>query len=106
MINEFEFEGQSRPPVWVRIEKVSLNYFRTIGMHLLRGREFTERDSMNAPMVVIINQAMARLYYAGVDPLGKRLQRDWFDGRKRWVTIVGVVSDMQVDAFRESVRPV
>jgi putative ABC transport system permease protein len=106
MINEFEFEGQNRPAVAVRIEKVSPNYFHTMGMQLLQGREFSERDNMNTPIVVIINQAMARRYYAGADPLGKRLQRDWVDGHKRWVTVVGVVSDMQVDAFKESVRPV
>ncbi len=54
-------------------ETVSPDYFRTVGMNLLKGRFFTERDNGSAPPVAIVNRTFARLYLPGKNPLGQRV---------------------------------
>jgi putative ABC transport system permease protein len=72
---------------------VSIDYFRAMGMRLLVGRGFTERDNENAPPVVVINETHARRHFAGEDPIGKRIVYDWRPRREG--TIVGVVADVK-----------
>ncbi len=73
---------------------VTPNLFRTLGVPLLRGRDFTEKDGVEAPWVVIINQALARRYWPKEDPLGQRIRIQPFpDERPR--EIVGVVGDIR-----------
>jgi putative ABC transport system permease protein len=74
---------------------ISGDYFRALAVPLLRGRFFNDRDTANAPPVVIINETMARHYWPGEDPIGKRIKG--FDARGRndeWVEVVGLVKDM------------
>jgi putative ABC transport system permease protein len=71
------------------------HYFRTMGIPLLKGRGFTERDNEKAPKVILINQTMARRYFGGEDPLGKRMIIGW--GVPEWRQIVGVVGDVKYD---------
>lgn len=73
---------------------VSANYLQTMGVRLISGRFFRESDGPDAPPVAIINQAMARQYWPGQDPIGHRfrLQRDAEDA---WFTIVGVVENVR-----------
>ncbi|HUE01045.1 MAG TPA: FtsX-like permease family protein [Bryobacteraceae bacterium] len=71
------------------------DYFQTLGAPLLRGRFFNERDTGEAPPVVIINETMAHRYWPGQDPIGKGIKG--FDARGRnddWVRVIGVVKDM------------
>ena len=70
----------------------SPSYFRTIGIPLIQGRVFTERDDAQAPPVAVINRSMARSYWEGDDPTGKRVS---FDGGQTWIEIVGVVGDVK-----------
>lgn len=65
--------------------------FRLLGIPLLNGRLFTREDTEVKP-VVVINRSLARHYFAGQDPLGKRISGD---KGKNWVTIVGVVGDVK-----------
>ena len=67
-------------------------YFETMRIALVSGREFNEHDSAASPRVAIINQAMARRYWASVDPVGKRFRIHVNDP---WVTIVGVARDAE-----------
>ncbi len=102
-----EIEGRSFPegelrPVADR-NVASPDYFRTIGIPLLRGRVFEETDDANAPAVAIITQSMARRYWDDEDPLGKRLSRN--RGRD-WLTIVGVVGDVRQFGLDEDVADV
>jgi predicted permease len=60
-------------------------YFAVLGIPLLEGRDFTERDREDAPPVAIVNQAFARRFFGGANPIGRKV-RSW----GRWHTIVGV----------------
>ena len=77
-------------PPRVDVHAATPGYFRTIGQPLLRGRTFTSGDGADDRQVVVINESMARHFWPGVDPVGKRISGD---GRKTWATIVGVVQD-------------
>jgi len=70
----------------------SPDYFRTIGMSLLRGRVFTARDTADARPVAIVNLSMARRYFGDTDPVGRRLS---LDSGRTWRRIVGLVNDVK-----------
>jgi len=84
---------------------VGPDYFRTLGVTLLRGREFTDRDHEKAPQVAIVNESFARFYFGGADPIGKRIGIGGRQGRADH-TIVGVVGDTKYAEFREERRRV
>jgi predicted permease len=71
---------------------VSKEYFRTIGIHLIEGRVFDERDGATAPDVAVINQTLARTFWGNQSPIGRRL-KPRFSGP--WCTIIGVVADVK-----------
>ena len=74
--------------------EVSPGYFRTMGVPVLRGREFTDADRGDAPNVVMINDALARSYFGARDPIGQRIVFDRTpDSASVWRTIVGVVGN-------------
>ena len=76
------------------------NYFRALGVPILQGREFTHQDSLGAPGVIVINQAMARKYWPKEDPLGRVIVQ----GGAR-LTIVGVVGDVHHWGLDERMHP-
>ena len=71
---------------------ISPDYLRTMQIPLLRGRGFTEQDTANAPLVVLISQTTAQRFWPNEDPLGKRVRLGGNTGRLR--TIVGIVPDV------------
>ena len=82
---------------------ISPNYFQTLGARLVGGREFTAQDTVDAPRVVIINEAAARRYWPGQDATGKRIIR----GRgTEFAEIVGVVRDGKEKGLTVDPRPV
>jgi putative ABC transport system permease protein len=91
---DFLVEGQSAP--------ASGEYFHTMQIPLLAGREFTDRDTSEALQVAIINQTMARRYFPGEEPLGKRLL---LVREKESVEIVGVVGDVKRFELEGVVEP-
>ena len=99
-------EGRPLPPPGQGIEatfRVSRpDYFRTMGIPLRAGRDFTERDTPDAPAVVILNETLARRYWPAEDPVGKRLMlgspRD-SPQAPQWLTVVGVVKDIKQDSW-------
>jgi predicted permease len=81
------------------------NYFQAMGVPLQAGREFTDRDTPDAPRVVIINETLARKQWPSANPLGQRITLD--DPRDatqpvRWLTIVGVVKDVKQGSWMEA----
>jgi putative ABC transport system permease protein len=102
---DFVIEGRpapqpdQRPVAWVG--SVSNDYFHTMGMRLVAGREFNERDSENSPKVVIISEATARRHFPNEDPIGKRIGNGRPDG---WREIVGVTADVKHFGLNQDAR--
>jgi predicted permease len=83
----------------VRVQPISPRYFATMGIPLVAGRDFTDRDGRSAPQVVIVNETMARHYFGDVSPVGKRLA--WWPTDPKNVEIIGVARDAKYDNLRE-----
>lgn len=81
-------------------KRVSDNYFRAMGMRLLAGRSFTEKDIENAQPVAVINETLTRLAFHGEDPVGKRR-----DNRQTEPIIIGVVADVKRYGLETNARP-
>ena len=97
-------ETQSRNPM-LNWEAVTPGYFRTMGIRLLRGRQFEVTDAEGAPLVVIVSDAMAARVWPGQDPIGRRLRAYGSaadSGPPRWQTVVGVVATAR---YREIETP-
>jgi predicted permease len=102
----FAIEGRTLPPdaqPAASKRVVSLGYFDVLGTRLLDGRAFDERDVAGAPVVVMINQALARRYFPGENPLGRRLDFGW--GTTGMQEIVGVLADVRERALSEPAAP-
>ena len=89
-IIEGKAADERQPGGQATFDAVTPDYFRTLGIPLVRGRAFTGTDQDQDHPVVVVNQTLARRRFAGEDPVGQRLS---FDGGKQWATIVGVVGD-------------
>jgi putative ABC transport system permease protein len=82
------------------------DYQKVMGVKLVRGRPITEADREDAPPVVLINETLARMYFAGQDPVGQRISFDRLpDSTSTWRTIVGVVGDERQRGLSEEARP-
>ncbi len=75
---------------------VSPGYAHTLGVPVLRGREFEDEDTENAPPVTMINARMAREYFPKENPVGKRIKFGHPSDPSKWMTIVGVVGDTRL----------
>jgi hypothetical protein len=80
---------------------VSDDYFRVLGIPLLRGRLFDARDVADAPHVAIISDGVARKRWPNQDPLGQTIEFGNIDGDIRLLTIVGIVGDIRGDSLEE-----
>jgi predicted permease len=80
---------------WAANSLVSPNYFRTMGIPLLQGRDFNEQDRRDSPPVAVVSEAFVRQHIHGVEPLGQRFE--W--GDRGLITIVGVVADVHISAL-------
>lgn len=90
------------------VDIVSHDYFRTMQIPLLAGRDFAEGDDGNAPQVMIVNDAFARTYFPGENPLGKKLKPGAGTGAAggpAWREIVGVVGDTRRSATQLEMEP-
>jgi putative ABC transport system permease protein len=93
---DIEIEGRphrARGEIWAAHRQATPGYFRAMGIPLLRGRAFEESDwwSDNA----IVSEAMAKQYWPGEDPIGKRFGVNCSDSPCNWNTVVGVVGDVK-----------
>ena len=93
----FEIRGRPRAePLRTELRYVTPGYFRTLGIPLLRGRALAEGDQEGAPRVILVNDALARRYFPGEDPVGVELDRG---------TIVGVVGDVRAAGLDRPAEP-
>jgi putative ABC transport system permease protein len=76
--------------------EASPGYFSTMGIPVLRGREFEEKDAIEDPRTILISQAMAQREFPDADPIGRRFSfGPGEDGKPQWVEIVGVVGNVR-----------
>jgi len=81
---------------------VTPDFFRVVGISVLSGRAFSDRDDVTTPRVVLVNQEFAHKYFHDHDPVGKQIQLDIPDAPSAWSEIVGVVSN--VKSYSEDLR--
>ncbi len=97
-------EGRPPKPVGVydfaTYRPVSDGYFETIGIPIIRGRAFSPSDDEDAPLVLVINESMARAYWGEQDPIGQRLRF----GGPAMRTVVGIVGDFGMRAWMSGRR--
>ena len=89
----------------VEFNYVGPGYFPTLGIPVLRGREFTERDDEKAPGVAVVNETAAKLIWNNMDPIGKRFQQVDFQGLTDFFEVVGVVRDSKYRTLGEDPQP-
>ncbi len=92
-------EGEPEPApgdeVDGRYRVATPDYFRTMGISIVRGRGFTDQDKAGAPPVVMVNEAFVRKHWPNADPLGKRIRFYGPLERAPWMEVVGVVADVR-----------
>jgi predicted permease len=96
-------DGYQPPPEeqpTVEYNEVAPEYFVTMGIPLVSGREFTRADDEKAALVAVVNETMARRYWRGKDPIGERVQV-----KGRWMRVVGVAKDSKYQSVRETPKP-
>lgn len=74
------------------------DYFRAMGIPLLRGRAFTEADDANSQLVAIVNHEFAQHYWPGQDPIGKHMRMGTVKSNTPWMTIVGEIADAKLES--------
>jgi putative ABC transport system permease protein len=84
-------------------QHVTPNFFRALGIPLVAGRDFTDRDNAGASGAAIINEALARRYFPNENPIGKRITLGL--PRPPWLTIVGVVKDIPHRGLESKAEP-
>jgi putative ABC transport system permease protein len=110
--NPFTVEGQGydrhRQLQLAEAMTVSPDYFRALGIPLLKGRFFSPSDRVEGdkdPMILIINETMAKQYFNNKDPIGSRIQQGEPDPNSPWETIVGVVGDVKYSGLDSGPGP-
>lgn len=83
----------------------SEGYFRALGIRLIRGRLFDERDGLNAPHVALISESLAEMKWPKQNPIGRTIEFGNMDGDARLLTIIGVVGDTREGDLESPARP-
>jgi putative ABC transport system permease protein len=99
-----EADGAGQLPA-VQANIVSADYLRLMGVPIIEGRAFGETDDSRGAPVALINREMARHYFAGASPIGRRVHFGGPASQNRWMTIVGVVGNVLSVRLEEAPRP-
>ena len=83
----------------VEYDEVAEQYFASIGIPIVAGREFVRTDDENAPLVAIVNETMAAKYWPGKDPIGQRLKV-----KDKWLQVVGIAKNANYETKLEAPR--
>jgi putative ABC transport system permease protein len=87
------------------LPRVSAEYFRALGVPLLRGRFFNDHDTPDSQPVVIINQALAKRYFPNTDPIGQKIRASGPSNTDPYMDVVGVVGDMKFWGLDNEFKP-
>jgi predicted permease len=98
-----EVDGQPQPHAAYAIAMP--NYFATLHIPLLEGRDFTAADDARAPGVAIVDEALARFYWPGRSAIGRHIAQGGWPSDKRWLTIVGVVGHVRAGGPKTDSEP-
>lgn len=96
-------DGYLSPPEeqpTVQYNEVGPDYFRTMGIPLVSGREFTRADDERAALVAVVNETMAAKYWSGRNPIGERVKV-----KDRWMRVIGVAKNSKYQSVRERPTP-
>jgi putative ABC transport system permease protein len=88
-----QIEGKPSPdgqPYTVQFRRATPQYFKTMGIPIVRGRDFADADGTTAPQVAMVSQAFADRFWPGEDPIGRRVTRGG-----RLLTVIGIVGDVR-----------
>ncbi|HSE36069.1 MAG TPA: ABC transporter permease, partial [Blastocatellia bacterium] len=104
--SDFRIEGRPEPEpgteMIINTRSVSPGYFGALGIRLIKGRDFSDRDNSDAPKVAVINSDLARIHFPDEDPIGKRIT---FDDGESWISIAGVIDDVKQLGLDSSAQP-
>jgi putative ABC transport system permease protein len=81
------------------------NYLQTLGVPLIRGRYFNDQDRLDSLPVLLVSESLAKRYWPGQDPIGKRLKQGPPESSDPWLTIVGVVGDVKQNSLDTATAP-
>jgi putative ABC transport system permease protein len=101
------FTVEGHPPIsnaeadTVYYQEIGPNYFHTMGIPLLAGRDFSTRDSRSTSGVVMVSESFARRYWPGQDPIGKRIKYGPADSTSPWIQIIGVAGNVKYNSLRQ-----
>ena len=101
---DFDVEGQPKSKLFAGTPKIAVGYFDTMRIPVLAGRDFTARDTADAPKVAIVSERIVRECFPGglSAALGRRVR---LDDRGDWLTVVGVVADIRQRGLDQEVKP-
>lgn len=103
VVGNFQLDDGRALPDDYRVDKpeISASYFRTMGIRILRGREFSERDDARAPGVAVVSDSVARRFWPAGNAVGKRISMEDHPKPGDWLTIVGVAADVRQEGLND-----
>jgi len=99
------YNAKSHLDVTVNFNRVSPEYFETLGTPFVAGRDFNQHDTPQSPTVAIVNETFVKRYFGSANPLGKTFRSRTGNALSAPVEIVGVVKDVKYSSLREDVPP-
>jgi putative ABC transport system permease protein len=88
------------------LQIASSDYFRTLHIPLIAGREYSDADNASAARVAVIGRSMASRFWPGGDALGQRIKLGAADSAEAWMRVVGVVEDVRQNWWNPAARPI
>jgi putative ABC transport system permease protein len=109
--NDVEVEGlvarqgpEDGPPMNADVQIVTPGYFQAMGIELLDGRDFDERDAIDAPVVAVVSEELAKRYWPDRGALSGRIRQSGYQPALEWAEVVGVVEDVRQEGLDRPTR--
>jgi len=99
------FKTDPDTDVQSNLNQIGPDFFKTLGIPLLTGRDFTRADTLGTPKVAIVNEAFARKFNLGTNPVGRRMAQGRGSGTKLNVEIIGLAKDAKYSEVKADIPP-